>query len=1544
MWKVRKYEFVFNTIHLAITCALHIQEILQSSKSHVKLLSRGKMSISAGNITFSVIGDERARHFIVGGAPLIEARKAKKVCIPGDLVLASSAWDHCTPCNYEYVIKDSCNVKIASVIEHPMRHRERIRDPHVQPSIMNNSDVSFESRRQTDILESRVTSNESGKLSDNLNITKRFSSVEEHDIGYEIFTGRISVAEATRRKLGIHLRTFMLKPVLQQIAKDEPLENLSELRRVTVVSINMIPEKCAIFELITLLDECFMTLNRIIPNDMGCKVTLLDKDVLFLIVFGLRGYETQYHCKNGITSAMKMLKALKSIPGVKTVSIGVTTGMVFCGVIGHAVRKQYAILGGAVEKAPKIMFGYSDKVICEFDTILHSKLPKSKFISQGIKELKGYGSCHIYQFIDDPLKSEIMEHTGNLQYDYPILGRFQELELFLDVLDDIGVINRLYYGILIRGKSRTGKSRILDAYAAIIRSRRLMSINLSLQAIYEQKPLSVIYRILVNIVGVTDCDTIQERERVLIRKLAPIVPENSLCYLNTLLRVNFQLSDEYCADNDWSRHVKTMEIFDSILGKFNERKCILLDNVQFLDRMSWQYICRALTNDNIVLAMTILESDSGISQVSSDIIGHPKLFKCSLSEWDSKQNVAFACQLMNVRAIPKKLEKDLKNHNDKTPGWCEAYVTLVLQNKALNFLHLSSAEARQKLLTFPPVSLINKKPKDFLPEEVIVSSPLTDKGRVFVCLLNRKYNDVPRNLSKADDIMIKVYTNLNPYEQELLKCAATLGYVFTRNMLQSVMFNYTVQHTNSAIAELIRIQILECASIQRPNISGGDPYCYFEDRLTFSDSHHLLLCACHPTFNESEENVPNYARCKLLEFKVHAFREILLQQILPHQFLEFHTKAVKFYEKYARKCSGCGSGTFCKTPGKQQKLKVAIEKMSPKISLGRTQSASTNSNVERKRYQKRSFFSVGGTEFLDMEHDLRKISILPTVLDQEPDDFSAMSTEYSSVTYVKRRKNRNSWKICCFTRNKRLVYPSATGTDPSLNSQLKLFGSVDFRNCQCNYIINCIYWKLLYHAKHLGEAYVMLGKFLEAKESYLQALNLRSIKFPMEQPLLCFNSLHENWKLWLQRECSDYPNYRRLHSDKAATICQTCSLLRSLSNLYRREENWKLANLAALQSLNKSFEYSTSFIDTCESYLTAVTTYRELGDLNMSKKLERIILKIMKTKGWWTNVEEIVKTAEVYMSIFYNRILRGELRLSLIVGFKVLRIAAALHLSRMKLSIIPLLVQIMIKTKRVHEAVDLMQLLSFLAEEDIDKTAFTWYYALCLDFILDVGIIIETYEDCSSFAQKLLKESNSGCYTARDPDSLKRLLTGLWSWQLRMGKLVIDDIVYYPESYLKDMKHHNFSRILTVCKVLECYLIVVTRCINMKKAAILMELRTGINLLIRQLNGISKVSSFVKPRLYLLKSYLAAIRGCDTTVRIYLSKGKKYALLQENQMMTAWIKQNTLTWQHRRDVLSQVWVEQVGFGKTFDSHQIYNFNIGDWSAILYQLPIPEKHF
>ncbi|XP_061936713.1 adenylate cyclase type 10-like [Apis cerana] len=471
MWKISRNEFIARIIRHVIMTAESIQKTIAALKNEVTPIPKLSIIISMGTAVFSVIGDDRSRSFVICGGSIQDIKYTRRVCLPGDIVLCESAWQYCVPSHYEYVLKDADNVKIIKVLEAP-------------EEILMARDMGIEE----DIIELAKSPSHVSILSD--------VSVEQ-EIRATHFRTRVSVVDALRRRIGMYLRSYMVTAVLMQIDNEQSLAYLIEIRNVTVVCISIIPFDCTVFELISLTDEIYKTIQNIIESYSGlmCLVNLFEKDISFIIIFGLRSLNSENNnILNGVLSACQILKEVKHIIGIKAILIGVSCGLAFCGIIGHIVRRQFMVFGHCVDMAISLMMISYDKIYCDYNIVLKSTLKRERFRRHGIKTLRKIGKCQIYEILDEPLKTEVL---SSLEYKYPLLGRLNEIEYFKDLLDEIGISERRYSGLVIEGIERSGKSRILDAYVTIVKSREIKLVQLPLHPSFAEKSYSVIYHILL---------------------------------------------------------------------------------------------------------------------------------------------------------------------------------------------------------------------------------------------------------------------------------------------------------------------------------------------------------------------------------------------------------------------------------------------------------------------------------------------------------------------------------------------------------------------------------------------------------------------------------------------------------------------------------------------------------------------------------------------------------------------------------------------------------------------------------------------------------------------------------------------------------------------------------------------------------------------------------------------------------------------------------------------------------------------------------------
>lgn len=87
--------------------------------------------------------------------------------------------------------------------------------------------------------------------------------------------------------------------------------------------------------------------------------------------------------------------------------------------------------------------------------------------------------------------------------------------------------------------------------------------------------------------------------------------------------------------------------------------CILLDDIQYIDPLSWQFLSYALNNSRVVIVMTATRHVpwENLFQVDSSVFRDKRLMIRTLDDLEPKYLTAFACQFLNVVAIPSAFEK-----------------------------------------------------------------------------------------------------------------------------------------------------------------------------------------------------------------------------------------------------------------------------------------------------------------------------------------------------------------------------------------------------------------------------------------------------------------------------------------------------------------------------------------------------------------------------------------------------------------------------------------------------------------------------------------------------------------------------------------------------------------------------------------------------------------------------------------------------------------------------------------------------------------------
>ncbi|XP_039760062.1 adenylate cyclase type 10-like [Pararge aegeria] len=886
LWKTDKRSFLCHTIHTAIACALIIQHSFGSYETDVKVNLKVKLAISAGNIIFSPIGSGIDMNYIIFGLPVIEAKIAESLCGSGEVKLTPTAWGHCYSRNYDHDISNDGHVTIKAILYDP--REEDISKPFLGFGTMirqiNKPFVTLENL--PDFL-----LNDSAQIS-TADISKRS----------EVLNLRKTILKAEGRNIGSEIRKFMIRPVLTQIDAHQPLEYLTEMRQVSILFVTLKPKECPFPQLITIVNNAYQITSDIVYKSMGCvnKIILFDKDVMILVIFGLRGFKHESEAQAALKCAYSIKKSVSALDGVSEVSIGVTTGQVYCGVVGHPLRREFTVIGAIVNKAARFMCNFRNKITCDEATYVKSKMSSNGFTLQPPTELKGIiHPGKIYEYTEEIRIKELF----GIPLIPPLLNRYDEMEYFKNWLNEAHLSYRDFNALLLIGESRIGKTRLLEWMARYARNKDLKVCYLSLTSIHSATPYLALSQLIENIMDLKEPIVGFEKEEKIVELLQNY--SDDLSYLNNIINVRFAYNEDIYSQNENGRKEKAKKIFKKLLLSIPYPCVILFDDLQNLDPDSWEFVAILFDIMKMFTVLTVTRGkfSSVHSWLYAVFIEH-NIRKINLGPLRFNWIAPLACQILDVEAVPNDLCDALKIKCNGMPGLVESFIVHLFSNGALELNKIHNSELKNWLdedLQFPdPIFL---RPTALNARDQFTLDQLLEENKteeISICLVtNKKELKTDINVQNIDALIMIQMDSLTPYQQLLLKIASVIGNVLSRELLENIMYNNNASTTAKAIKRLFAMRILTCANNKRTT-SGGTIISNYSGSLN-------LICECVFDYEtENGDNLPKYAFCKVMKFRNKNSRKSFYELLPLNQKKEFHLRIVNYLENNKQKCPECG--------------------------------------------------------------------------------------------------------------------------------------------------------------------------------------------------------------------------------------------------------------------------------------------------------------------------------------------------------------------------------------------------------------------------------------------------------------------------------------------------------------------------------------------------------------------------------------------------------------------------------------------------------------
>ena len=392
-----------------------------------------------------------------------------------------------------------------------------------------------------------------------------------------------------------------------------------------------------------------------------------DKGVVLVVVFGLPPVGHEDCAARGARAALELDAALAAAGHIG--AIGVTTGSCFCGVVGSAVRREYAVVGDTMNVAARLMAAASHlpespRLLCDGATA-HAAQTRVDFATLAPITLKGKPEPVA---VARPLRprSRPLRSAG------AIVGRVAERQAIRDGLQraaaggDAGTL-------LLVGEAGMGKSRLIEDLLQQAQATGVSVLHGAADAIEASTPYQAWRRAFVDLLGLSAEGDLAQRRAGLLQALGPALADRA-----PLLEVLFALGlPETPATAELSgqqRADATGALLLALLARAAERgpACVVLEDAHWFDAASWALaldLSRCLPALLLVITSRPPEPPQPAELVMLAASAHCRMLL--LPPLSGDETLALACRRLGVAGLPTEIDQMIRRRASGLPLFAE---------------------------------------------------------------------------------------------------------------------------------------------------------------------------------------------------------------------------------------------------------------------------------------------------------------------------------------------------------------------------------------------------------------------------------------------------------------------------------------------------------------------------------------------------------------------------------------------------------------------------------------------------------------------------------------------------------------------------------------------------------------------------------------------------------------------------------------------------------------------------------------------------------
>ncbi len=532
------------------------------------------------------------------------------------------------------------------------------------------------------------------------------------------------------------LREFVSEAIPLRLSAGQD-EWLAEFRRVTSVFVNLFGIGSDVSGDVDELHDVVRAIQVIVQRFKGSihKVMDGDKGVVVLATFGLPPHAHEDDAARGVLTAIEIEDTVAGL-GLRS-GIGISTGRVFAGPIGGDLRRDYTVIGDAVNVAARLMQAAPDDILCDeatarsFTTIGYEAI--------GPMSVKGKAEPVGVFRPEGGTPRPLGDGSGST----PIVGRVAERGVLSGLLDRLG--NGAGGGVvLVEGEAGIGKTRLLQDFAEHSESRSFRIFTGAGSAIETSTPYLVWRTVLADILDLANVpDNAGAKRRHVLRWFrSNDLPLESAPLLNDVMGMELP---EPAGVSPWTDALRADAVRELVVdvvaaGVGRDPAVIILEDGHHFDTASWSAISAVQDRISTIVIAVGLRGISG--ETTAPV---PDAVRIVLDKLDADDTFTLVEQRLRVTRLPAPLREVITERTGGHPLFSEE---LAISLRDSGIIVVEDGECR---LTASPSELAN------------LAIPETVQGVV---------------TSRID--------RMSPAAQTLIKIASVVGAQFNENLLLQI--------------------------------------------------------------------------------------------------------------------------------------------------------------------------------------------------------------------------------------------------------------------------------------------------------------------------------------------------------------------------------------------------------------------------------------------------------------------------------------------------------------------------------------------------------------------------------------------------------------------------------------------------------------------------------------------------------------------------------------------------------------------------------------